>query len=87
MVTKVDAIDTSKLVFKIQYNSDKESFEKDIENKISGVSGLVTAAARNLKATENKKEIRDAIDEVRKQNLRQKCVELVTGKPQIIPNK
>ena len=47
MVTKVDAIDTSKLVFKIQYNSDKESFEKDIENKISGVSGLVTVAALN----------------------------------------
>lgn len=62
MVTKVDAIDTSKLVFKIKYNSDKESFEKDIKNKVSGVSGLVTAAALNWKATENKKEIRDAID-------------------------
>lgn len=52
LVTKVNAIDTSKFVLKIQYNTDKSSPEKkihDADKRIPDTSGLVL-----LKVSANK---------------------------------
>ena len=54
LITKVNSIDTTKIVSKIQFDSNRENFEKNtenIENKIPIIIGLTTAAGLNTKVS------------------------------------
>ena len=50
LVTKVNAIDTSRFVLKTKYDTDKS----ELENKIPGTSGVVKKADYNTKITEKR---------------------------------
>ena len=55
LVTKVNAIDTSKFVLKSKFDTEKSDFEKkitDTEKKIPDASGLVKKTDYNAKPTE-----------------------------------
>lgn len=54
LITKVNSIDTTKIVSKTQFYSNRENFEKNtdsIENKIPIIIGLTTAAGLNKKVS------------------------------------